>query len=73
MRGHAGQPWHYGFHADVEFAALGQLEALLLDLEPVTEELRILGAYRRGSMAEAMGEAAPDQSLRARPGTRRTA
>ena len=51
-----GQPWHYGFHADVEFAALAQLEALLADLEPVTEELRVLGVYRRGSMAEAMGE-----------------
>ena len=43
-----GQPWHYGFHADVEFEGLAQLEALLLDLEPVTEELRVLGAYRRG-------------------------
>ena len=47
-----GQPWHYGFHADVEFAVPGQLAALLADLEPVTEELRVLGAYRRGSMAE---------------------
>ena len=56
-----GQPWHYGFHADVEFAAPSQLEALLADLEPLTEELRVLGAYRRGSMAEAMGE---DPSLR---------
>ncbi|GAB3590102.1 prephenate dehydratase [Hymenobacter daeguensis] len=51
-----GQPWHYGFHADVEFEAISQLEALLVDLAPVTEELRVLGAYRRGSMAEAMGE-----------------
>ncbi|MET4075852.1 prephenate dehydratase [Hymenobacter sp. UYCo722] len=51
-----GQPWHYGFHADVEFAALAQLEALLLNLAPVTDELRVLGTYRRGSMAEAMGE-----------------
>jgi len=25
-------------------------------LKEVTEELRVLGAYRRGSMAEAMGE-----------------
>jgi prephenate dehydratase len=51
-----GQPWHYGFHADVEFIEISQLEALLVDLETVTEELRVLGAYRRGSMAEAMGE-----------------
>ena len=51
-----GQPWHYGFHADVEFESLAQLEALLRDLNPVTEELRVLGTYRRGSMVEAMGE-----------------
>ncbi|WP_201979670.1 prephenate dehydratase [Hymenobacter rubidus] len=46
------QPWHYGFHADVEFDVIGQLEALLTDLEEVTEELRVLGAYQRGSMNE---------------------
>jgi prephenate dehydratase len=61
-----GQPWHYGFHADVEFKQLGQLEALLDDLAPVTEELRVLGAYQRGSMAEAMGEQTP---LLAKEGT----
>ncbi|WP_072052969.1 prephenate dehydratase [Hymenobacter terrenus] len=46
-----GQPWHYGFHADVEFEEVTQLSALLTDLGPVTEELRVLGTYRRGSMA----------------------
>lgn len=51
-----GQPWHYGFHADVEFESRVQLETLLSDLEPVTEELRVLGAYRRGSMMQAMRE-----------------
>ena len=64
--GHARAPagaWRYGFHADVEFEALGQLEALLLNLEAVTEELRVLGTYRRGSMAEAMGEEVPGLSL----------
>jgi len=45
-----GQPWHYGFHADVEFEEKEQFEALLADLEPVTEELRVLGTYRRGKM-----------------------
>ena len=56
-----GQPWHYGFHADVEFAALGQLEALLRDLAPVTEELRVLGAYRRGTWTVA--PAAEERSI----------
>ena len=51
-----GQPWHYGFHADVEFENPAQLAALLADLASVTEELRVLGTYRRGSMAAAMGE-----------------
>jgi prephenate dehydratase len=45
------QPWHYGFHADVEFAAPAQLAALLAELPAVTEELRVLGAYQRGTMA----------------------
>jgi len=44
------QPWHYGFHADVEFAAPAQLAALLAELPAVTEELRVLGTYQRGSM-----------------------
>ncbi|HEX8506211.1 MAG TPA: prephenate dehydratase domain-containing protein [Hymenobacter sp.] len=44
------QPWHYGFHADVEFTSIAQLEGLLADLAAVTEELRVLGTYRRGSM-----------------------
>jgi len=52
-----GQPWHYGFHADVEFEEISQLEALLADLASVTEELRVLGAYRRGSMEAAMDDA----------------
>ncbi|MBC6700003.1 prephenate dehydratase [Hymenobacter puniceus] len=47
-----GQPWHYGFHADVEFNKMAQLVALLADLALVTEELRVLGAYRRGSWDE---------------------
>jgi len=44
------QPWHYGFHADVEFDAPAQLELLLAELPAVTEELRVLGAYQRGRM-----------------------
>ena len=44
------QPWHYGFHADVEFDAPAQLARLLAELPAVTEELRVLGIYQRGSM-----------------------
>jgi len=55
------QPWHYGFHADVEFAAPAQLDALLAELPAVTEELRVLGTYQRGSMEfGTVGEGAAD-------------
>ena len=40
----------------MEFDEIGQLGALLEDLQPVTEELRVLGVYKRGSMAEAMAD-----------------
>ncbi len=53
-----GRPWHYGFHADVEFDDPAQLEALLRELPAVTEELRVLGIYRRGDMALAMQKSA---------------
>ena len=59
-----GQPWHYGFHADVEFDAIGQLQELLTDLAPVTEELRVLGAYQRGN-----AEAEPQTPLLTKEGT----
>ena len=55
-----GQPWHYGFHADVEFDNWADFQALLADLAPRTESLRLLGAYRRG------GEAVLNEVLRAR-------
>ena len=51
------QPWHYGFHADVEFDGPAQLDALLADLTPLTEALRVLGTYRRGQWGPA--ETAP--------------
>lgn len=57
------QPWHYGFHADVEYAAPAQLAALLAELPTVTEELRVLGTYQRGSMEfgqELVGSVTPN-------------
>ncbi|TDN35985.1 chorismate mutase [Hymenobacter sp. UV11] len=61
------QPWHYGFHTDVEFDAPAQLAALLAELPTVTEELRVLGAYQRGSMdfGQEAGNNAEALSLRA--------
>ena len=36
----------------MEFDTLAQLDGLLTDLAAVTEELRVLGAYRRGQWNE---------------------
>ena len=47
-----GQPWHYGFHADVEFEAPAQFTAMLDELNRLTECLRVLGTYRRGEQQE---------------------
>ena len=45
-----GQPWHYGFHADVEFEAPEQFAAALRELPALTQFLRVLGVYRRGQL-----------------------
>ncbi|WP_375417244.1 prephenate dehydratase [uncultured Hymenobacter sp.] len=47
-----GQPWHYAFHADVEFEEPTQFAALLTALPQYTEALRVLGTYWRGIMNE---------------------
>ena len=43
-----GSTWHYYFHADLEFDAPAQLDAALRALRPLTEEVQVLGRYRRG-------------------------
>lgn len=43
-----GRTWHYFFHADLEFDKPAQLTATLDALAPLTENLQLLGAYRRG-------------------------
>ena len=52
-----GRTWHYYFHADLEFDTPTQLAATLAALGPLTEGLQVLGAYRRGRMAETEGVA----------------
>ena len=47
------EPWHYGFHIDVEFERPAQLRAALRELPAATERLRVLGIYRRGRLAAA--------------------
>ena len=50
-----GRTWHYYFHADLEFDNPAQLSATLAALAPLTDDLQVLGTYRRGRMAEAEG------------------
>ena len=44
----AGSRFRYGFHADLEFEALDQYEAVIQELKKNTEYLRILGVYKKG-------------------------
>lgn len=44
----AGSQFKYGFHADIEFDAIDQYEALVKALKPVTKFLRVLGVYKKG-------------------------
>jgi len=44
----AGSRFRYGFHADLEFEALDQYEAVTQELKKNTEYLRILGVYKKG-------------------------
>ena len=46
------QPWHYGFHVDLEFDDPAQFKAMLNELPNLTKFLRVLGIYRRGNRHE---------------------
>ena len=41
--------WRYNFHADVEFDSLGQFQAMLKEMEPVTESMKVYGIYKNGN------------------------
>jgi len=43
-----GSDWRYSFHADLEFETMDQLNEVLKDIKPLTEELKIYGAYKNG-------------------------
>ena len=44
----AGSQFKYGFHADLEFEAIGQYKKLIGKLEKKTAFLRVLGVYKKG-------------------------
>jgi prephenate dehydratase len=43
-----GSEWEYSFHADMEFDTLGQFEAVIESIRPITAELKIYGIYKKG-------------------------
>lgn len=44
-----GSNWLYGFHADMEFDTILQLEKIITDLQNITELLNVYGVYKRGN------------------------
>ncbi|MES2777291.1 MAG: prephenate dehydratase [Bacteroidota bacterium] len=43
-----GSDWKYSFHADMEIEDRGQFDAVIDTIKPLTEELKVLGVYRKG-------------------------
>jgi prephenate dehydratase len=41
--------WRYNFHADLEFNSLQQLQAVIKEIEPVTESVKVYGVYKNGN------------------------
>ena len=41
--------WRYNFHADLEFSSRDQLAAVLEEIEPVTEAVKVYGVYKNGN------------------------
>jgi prephenate dehydratase len=46
----AGTNFKYSFHADLEFENINQLNKALKSIEPLTENVRILGIYKNGNV-----------------------
>lgn len=43
-----GSDWKYSFHADMEFDTLEQFNAVIDDIKPITEEMKVYGVYKKG-------------------------
>ena len=43
-----GSDWEYSFHADMEFEGIGQFDAVIEAIKPITAELKIYGIYKKG-------------------------
>lgn len=43
-----GSDWKYAFHADLEFKTIDQLNKVIKNIEPLTEDLKVYGIYKNG-------------------------
>ena len=43
-----GSDWKYSFHADMEFDSVDQFEKAIKKIEPLTEEIKVYGVYKKG-------------------------
>lgn len=43
-----GSDWKYSFHADMEFDTVDQLNNVINEIRPITEELKVYGIYKKG-------------------------
>jgi prephenate dehydratase len=43
-----GSDWQYSFHADMEFEALEDFEKAIKKIQPLTEEVKVYGVYKKG-------------------------
>jgi prephenate dehydratase len=41
--------WNYYFHADFEFENLSHFEKSISKIQPLTEDLKVLGIYQKGN------------------------
>ncbi|RYG04560.1 MAG: chorismate mutase [Chitinophagaceae bacterium] len=45
-----GSDWRYSFHADMEFDSIDQFDKVIKTIKPLTEETRVYGVYKKGSV-----------------------
>jgi prephenate dehydratase len=43
-----GSDWKYSFHADMEFDSVEQFSKAIKKIEPLTEEIKVYGVYKKG-------------------------
>lgn len=43
-----GSDWKYSFHADMEFKSVDQFQKAIKKIEPLTEEIKVYGIYKKG-------------------------